>query len=84
MQFERDLSSFLTCRYEEMAIGGRMILTFRGRNGDPALKENCYEWELLAQALRGMAYEVSFNLFTFKEILTILFPSVMGYRICMP
>nr|UMB49629.1 salicylic acid methyltransferase [Sambucus canadensis] len=70
-QFERDFSIFLKYRSEEMVTGGRIVLTFLGRKSDdPASKECCYIWELLAMALNDMVSEgiieedklVSFNI----------------------
>nr|UMB49612.1 salicylic acid methyltransferase [Morella cerifera] len=57
-QFQRDFSTFLRCRAEELVAGGRMVLTFLGRRSeDPASKECCYIWELLATALNDMVSE---------------------------
>ncbi|KAB1201920.1 Salicylate carboxymethyltransferase [Morella rubra] len=57
-QFQRDFSTFLSCRAEELVAGGRMVLTFLGRRSeDPASKECCFIWELLATALNDMVSE---------------------------
>ncbi|XP_054822739.1 S-adenosyl-L-methionine:benzoic acid/salicylic acid carboxyl methyltransferase 1-like [Prosopis cineraria] len=57
-QFQRDFSSFLKCRAEEVVEGGKMVLTFLGRRSDdPKSKECCYIWDLLAHALNDMVLE---------------------------
>ncbi|KAL8507928.1 hypothetical protein ACS0TY_018469 [Phlomoides rotata] len=57
-QFQRDFSSFLKCRSEEIVVGGRMVLTILGRKSEKAAsKECCYIWELLAQSLKEMVLE---------------------------
>ncbi|KAF2290780.1 hypothetical protein GH714_015429 [Hevea brasiliensis] len=54
-QFQRDFSSFLTCRSEELVTGCRMALAILGRRSqDPSSKECCYIWELLAMAVKEM------------------------------
>ncbi|KAK7250896.1 hypothetical protein RIF29_33655 [Crotalaria pallida] len=54
-QFQRDFSTFLKCRAEEVVEGGRMVLTFLGRRSvDRSSKECCYIWELMATALNDM------------------------------
>jgi len=55
-QFQRDFSTFLKCRAEEMVTGGRMVLTFIGRKSeDPINKEGSNSmWDLLAMALNDM------------------------------
>lgn len=59
LQFQTDFSVFLRSRSEELVPGGRMVLSFLGRNSpDPTTDEGCYQWELLAQALMSMAEEV--------------------------
>lgn len=58
-QFQRDFSSFLKCRAEELVEGGCMILTFLGRKSENrASKECCYIWELMAMALNDMVLQV--------------------------
>ncbi|KAJ0247777.1 Jasmonate O-methyltransferase [Hirschfeldia incana] len=58
LQFQTDFSVFLRSRSEELVPGGRMVLSFVGRNSpDPTTEEGCYQWELLAQALMSMAKE---------------------------
>ncbi|KAK1422145.1 hypothetical protein QVD17_25060 [Tagetes erecta] len=57
-QFQRDFSTFLKCRAEEMVSGGRMVLTLLGRQSDdPCSKECCYIWDLLAETLNDMVVE---------------------------
>ncbi|PIN16623.1 Salicylate carboxymethyltransferase [Handroanthus impetiginosus] len=54
-QFQRDFSTFLKCRSEEVVEGGRMVLTILGRKSENAsAKECCYIWELLALSLKEM------------------------------
>ncbi|XP_021892798.1 jasmonate O-methyltransferase-like [Carica papaya] len=58
VQFQKDFSTFLKSRSEELVHGGRMFLSFMGRRcSDPTTEESCYQWELLAQALMTMARE---------------------------
>ncbi|XP_021892796.1 jasmonate O-methyltransferase-like [Carica papaya] len=58
VQFQKDFSTFLKSRSEELVHGGRMFLSFMGRRcSDPTTEESCYQWELLAQALMTMAGE---------------------------
>ena len=58
-QFEKDFSTFLSCRAEELVTGGRMVLTILGRKSeDPCSKDGCYIWDLLALALKQMISEV--------------------------
>ncbi|KAI3461936.1 hypothetical protein Pfo_018599 [Paulownia fortunei] len=65
-QFQRDFSTFLKCRSEEVVGGGRMVLTILGRKSENACsKECCYIWELLALSLKEMeekldSYDVHF------------------------
>ncbi|XP_055813833.1 S-adenosyl-L-methionine:benzoic acid/salicylic acid carboxyl methyltransferase 3-like [Solanum dulcamara] len=57
-QFEKDFSIFLKYRSEELMKGGKMVLTFLGReNEDPSSKECCYIWELLSMALNELVLE---------------------------
>ncbi|KAL0432096.1 UNVERIFIED_CONTAM: Salicylate carboxymethyltransferase [Sesamum radiatum] len=54
-QFQRDFSTFLRCRSEEVVGGGKMVLTLLGRKSESASsKECCYIWELLALSLKEM------------------------------
>lgn len=58
-QFEKDFSTFLRCRSEEVVGGGMMVLTILGRrSNEPYSKESCYEWDLLATVLNDMVFEV--------------------------
>ncbi|OWM87438.1 hypothetical protein CDL15_Pgr022549 [Punica granatum] len=57
-KFEVDFTNFLRCRSEEMVTGARLVLVLHGRrNADPASKESCYIWELLAEAISSMVSE---------------------------
>ncbi|XP_030459933.1 salicylate carboxymethyltransferase-like [Syzygium oleosum] len=57
-QFQRDFSTFLECRGQELVVEGRMVLTLLGRRSDnPSSKECGYIWELLAIALNHMVSE---------------------------
>ncbi|KAL2244056.1 salicylate carboxymethyltransferase-like [Sesamum indicum] len=54
-QFQRDFSTFLRCRSEEVMGGGKMVLTLLGRKSESACsKECCYIWELLALSLKHL------------------------------
>lgn len=58
-QYEKDFSNFLKYRSEELIKGGKMVLTFLGRESeDPFSKECCYIWELLGMALNELVIEV--------------------------
>ncbi|KAL5766426.1 hypothetical protein ACOSP7_017043 [Xanthoceras sorbifolium] len=57
-QFQRDFSSFLSLRSEEIIVGGRMILTFISRSiPDPSSKDCCYIWELLTKSFLELVDE---------------------------
>ncbi|KEH40177.1 probable jasmonic acid carboxyl methyltransferase 2 [Medicago truncatula] len=57
-QFKNDFSQFLESRSQEMVHGGRMVLSFMGRESmDPTSPNCCYQWELLAQALMTLVLE---------------------------
>eukprot|EP00268_Persea_americana_P038974 TRINITY_DN3860_c0_g1_i3.p1 TRINITY_DN3860_c0_g1~~TRINITY_DN3860_c0_g1_i3.p1 ORF type:complete len:378 (-),score=75.61 TRINITY_DN3860_c0_g1_i3:439-1572(-) len=57
-QFKRDFSLFLKLRSEEIVARGRMVLTLSGRsNPDLTGGENCYKFDLLADALNDMVSE---------------------------
>ncbi|EXC25060.1 Jasmonate O-methyltransferase [Morus notabilis] len=57
-QFQEDFFLFLRSRSEEIVVGGRMVLSFMGRNSsDPTTEDSCYQWELLALALMTLASE---------------------------
>ncbi|KAK3418760.1 hypothetical protein EUGRSUZ_H03325, partial [Eucalyptus grandis] len=59
-QFQRDFSTFLECRGQELVMGGRMVLTLLGqRSDDPSSEEYRQFWELLAIDLNEMVTEVS-------------------------
>lgn len=57
-EFEKDFSNFLKYRSKELMKGGKMVLTFLGRESeDPSSKECCYIWELLSMALNELVLE---------------------------
>ncbi|XP_073271146.1 benzoate carboxyl methyltransferase-like [Primulina huaijiensis] len=57
-QYQRDFTTFLTSRGEEMSCGGRMVLTFVGRSAeDPSTKDDCTHFKLLASVLLEMVNE---------------------------
>ncbi|KAI6671523.1 hypothetical protein NL676_006408 [Syzygium grande] len=54
-QFRRDFSSFLKSRSEEIAPGGHMVLTYRGRRmPDPYPDESCLLWDYLGLAFQDL------------------------------
>ncbi|KAL0346488.1 UNVERIFIED_CONTAM: Benzoate carboxyl methyltransferase [Sesamum calycinum] len=57
-QFQRDFSTFLSSRGEEMVPGGRMVLTFIGRSvADPYTKDDCIHIKILGDTLLDMIVE---------------------------
>ncbi|MCD7456572.1 hypothetical protein HAX54_032291 [Datura stramonium] len=57
-QYEKDFLNFLKYRSEELMKGGKMVLTFLGRESEePSSKEGCYIWELLSMALNELVVE---------------------------
>ncbi|KAF5752998.1 Salicylate O-methyltransferase [Tripterygium wilfordii] len=72
-QFQKDFSSFLKCRSEELVARGRMALTFLGRTSeDPCKHESSCFFELLALALNqlvseGLIEEEKVNSFNFPQ-----------------
>ncbi|KAG6603955.1 Salicylate carboxymethyltransferase, partial [Cucurbita argyrosperma subsp. sororia] len=58
-QHQKDFSTFLKCRAEELVVGGRMVLISTVRISDDRRmsKEVCYTWELLNLALNSMVAE---------------------------
>ncbi|KAK4397146.1 Benzoate carboxyl methyltransferase [Sesamum angolense] len=57
-QYQKDFSIFLSSRGEEMAPGGRMVLTFVGRSvADPSSKDGAVHFTLLADTLLDMINE---------------------------
>ncbi|CAN4090947.1 unnamed protein product [Withania somnifera] len=57
-QYEQDFTNFLKYRSEELMKGGKMILTFLGRESeDPSSKECCYIWELMSMALNELVIQ---------------------------
>ncbi|XP_010431112.1 PREDICTED: salicylate/benzoate carboxyl methyltransferase-like [Camelina sativa] len=58
-QFQRDFTTFLEMRSEEMVYSGRMVLTLMGRNilDDPSYRDCCHMWTLLPDSLRDLVFE---------------------------
>ncbi|CAH2074177.1 unnamed protein product [Thlaspi arvense] len=58
-QFQRDFTTFLRMRSEEMVSNGRMVLTLIGRNtlDDPLYRDCCHFWTLLSNSLRDLVFE---------------------------
>lgn len=59
-QFQRDFTTFLKLRHEEMVSNGIMVLTFIGRNtiGNPLHRDCCHFWTLLSKSLCDLVVEV--------------------------
>ncbi|RCV21058.1 hypothetical protein SETIT_4G107000v2 [Setaria italica] len=54
-QFQKDLILFLELRYDELVVGGQMVLTFLGRKEEDLYSGNMnYLCELLAQSLQSL------------------------------
>ncbi|RLM55218.1 anthranilate O-methyltransferase 1-like [Panicum miliaceum] len=54
-QFQKDMMLFLELRYDELVVGGKMVLTFLGRKEEDVYSGNLnYLYELLAQSLRSL------------------------------
>ena len=72
-QFQRDFSAFLYARSKEVIPGGRMVLTFAGRNvAEPSIDSSCLLWDYLGHAFQALVEEV----FIFS--LTLFFLFVFG------
>ncbi|KAL5722376.1 tyramine N-methyltransferase [Ranunculus cassubicifolius] len=57
-QYQKDFTSFLSSRSKEIVPGGRMVITILGRqSSDPASKECCAGWDLLARSLADLVSE---------------------------
>ncbi|XP_022133143.1 salicylate carboxymethyltransferase-like [Momordica charantia] len=57
-QFQKDFSTFLKCRAEELVGGGRMVVTSSARICEERVnKECCYAWEFLNLALNDIVSE---------------------------
>nr|CAB3464213.1 unnamed protein product [Digitaria exilis] len=54
-QFDADFLAFLSCRAAETRPRGVLLLTFVARRGARPTAHDCYLWDLLADALMGMA-----------------------------
>lgn len=58
-QFHTDFSTFLRSRGQELIAGGRMVLLFVARSAaDPAAKDDCEHFVLLADSLAEMLAQV--------------------------
>ena len=59
-EYQKDLSLFLTLRFNELVCGGHMVLTFLGRKSKDMLLhgEASSMWDLLAQALLSLVLKV--------------------------
>lgn len=71
-QFQRDFSTFLKVRSEEMVSNGRLILTIMGRNtiDDPLYRDCCHCWTLLSNSLRDLVLEVSRKKYPYLDMFT--------------
>ncbi|CAH2070213.1 unnamed protein product [Thlaspi arvense] len=58
-QFQRDFTTFLRMRSQEMVSNGRMVLTVMGRNtlDDPLFRDCCHCWTLLSNSLCDLVLE---------------------------
>jgi hypothetical protein len=64
-QFQKDMLLFLKSRYEELVLGGQMVLTFLGRKYEDVYNNGYlnHPWGLLARSLQSLVEEVcSLNL----------------------
>jgi hypothetical protein len=58
-QFQKDMMLFLKLRYDELGIGGKMVLTFLGRKEEGIYSDSLnYLCELLAQSLQSLVDKV--------------------------
>lgn len=71
-QFQRDFTTFLKLRSEEMVSNGRMVLTFIGRNNmdNPLHRDCCHFWTLLSKSLHDLVIEVYIKTKTFVFFLS--------------
>ena len=60
-QFQKDFTTFLRMRSEEMVSNGRMVITLLGRNAidDPLYRDCCHHLTLVSDSLRDLVFEVS-------------------------
>ncbi|WCJ40249.1 S-adenosyl-L-methionine-dependent methyltransferases superfamily protein [Euphorbia peplus] len=56
-QFEKDFTSFLTSRSEEVISGGRMVITVTAKNDSPYCIHGSDFWPLIGMSLNDMAEE---------------------------
>ncbi|WZY94122.1 hypothetical protein YC2023_066451 [Brassica napus] len=58
-QFQKDFTTFLRMRSEEMVSNGRMVITLFGRNtiDDPLYRDCCHHLTLLSDSLRDLVIE---------------------------
>ena len=59
-QFQKDMLLFLKLRYEELVLGGQMVLTFIGRKYEDVYNNGYlyHPWGLLAQSLQSLVEKV--------------------------
>uniref|UniRef100_A0ACD5UJ58 Uncharacterized protein n=1 Tax=Avena sativa TaxID=4498 RepID=A0ACD5UJ58_AVESA len=59
-QFQEDMLLFLKLRYEELVLGGQMVLTFLGRKYEDVYNDGYlnHPWGLLARSLQSLVEEV--------------------------
>ena len=69
-QFQKDFTTFLRMRSEEVVSNGRMVLTLIGRKtlDDPLYRDCCHWLTLLSDSLCDLVYEV-IKLLYFVDIL---------------
>ncbi|CAH8379794.1 unnamed protein product [Eruca vesicaria subsp. sativa] len=58
-QFQKDFTTFLRMRSEEMVSNGRMVLTLIGRKtlDNPLYRDCCHFWTLLSQSLHDLVLD---------------------------
>lgn len=72
-QFQRDFTTFLKLRSEEMVSNGRMVLTLIGRNtlDNPLYRDCCHFWTLLSKSLRDLVSEVTYKNINFQHVIYV-------------
>ena len=73
-QFQEDFLLLLKCRSPELVPDGRMVLIIHGREfADPTIRESCYTWEILADAISYLVSQVKCQIFTFFPFFIFIF-----------